>query len=161
MEQLQLDLCACKHELKTLASEANQRPTVDGAHDEHIELTIEANSRQVGRFKERLRLIEASLRHLRHSIRGSGELIVSANAHAYAEVRRNLRQYFAQLVPGKEADLVCTADSGRIDDGIGFAIRSGDSGGGGAWKHSCVELSGGQKTLLGLSFLLALSAYRR
>jgi hypothetical protein len=107
----------------------------------------------------------------------------AADRAALAAVRLGFGRHFRQLVPGKDADLRPAADvqspicvgewktrerltSGVQLDGLQFWVRNTgvdelDGVAAGPWHDSIEELSGGQRTLLGLAFAVAVSLHRR
>ncbi|CAG9329662.1 unnamed protein product [Blepharisma stoltei] len=69
----------------------------------------------------------------------------------WIEVDKHLGNIFSTLIPGTTAKLV------EIDDELtGLEMKVGFSG---VWKKSLTELSGGQRSILALSFILALLKY--
>jgi len=65
-------------------------------------------------------------------------------------VSENFRKIFEDLLKGATAKLSKMAGK-ELSDGIEISVRFG-----GKWKESLSELSGGQRSLLALSFILAL-----
>lgn len=75
----------------------------------------------------------------------------------FQKVNKNLDQIFSSLLPGANAQMhVIDVDErdGEKSKGVEIKIALGNQ-----WKDSLSELSGGQRTLLALSFLLALLMY--
>ena len=78
-------------------------------------------------------------------------------------VREGTARCFAELVPTMEVDIYCEDPTNMENYGAKFRVRSSSSdadGGGAEWRYSLEELSGGQRTLLNLSLLLALARQR-
>lgn len=69
---------------------------------------------------------------------------------AYAQVTRDFGSIFSTLLPGAQAKLVAP-EGMTILDGLEFKVGFGD-----VWKESLSELSGGQRSLVALSLILAL-----
>lgn len=71
----------------------------------------------------------------------------------FKEVNKNLKQMFSKLLPGAQAEM----EEMTIDkEKMGIQIRIAFNG---KWKESLSELSGGQRSLLALSLLLAMLKY--
>ena len=98
-----------------------------------------------------------------------------ANAAAFAKIRDKTRLIFAEAVPAMEGGTWCAPDPSPTPEasGVRFLIRSraaavSEPGGGGrgrrgrleGWRSGLEELSGGQRTLLKLSLLLAVAHHR-
>lgn len=84
---------------------------------------------------------------------------------AYCKVRSSFSRFFSELVVGYEADLLCSDPEALLDlrpvirtilsrEAAGEEGRGEEEGAGEQWR-SAAELSGGQRTLLNLSLLLA------
>lgn len=67
---------------------------------------------------------------------------------------QSFKKIFSTLLPGAQAELQ-KVDEANIQEGV--RIRVGFNG---EWKESLSELSGGQRSLLALSFVLALLKYK-
>ncbi|CDW78995.1 structural maintenance of chromosomes protein 2-1-like [Stylonychia lemnae] len=72
----------------------------------------------------------------------------------YQEVNTNFSKIFRTLLPGAEA-LLEIQDINNIQEGLKLKVAFGRD-----WKESLSELSGGQRSLLALSFILALLKYK-
>jgi len=69
-------------------------------------------------------------------------------------VDKNFTKIFSDLLPGSSAKLKML-EGKEVEDGIEMAVSFKNN-----WRTSLNELSGGQKTLLALSFILALLLYK-
>lgn len=80
----------------------------------------------------------------------------------YNGLRRRCRKYFSDLVPGKHVDLIMVSE--KLEDGFKFILRKNNAelinGLEEDADRSINELSGGQKSLLGLSFIFACALSR-
>lgn len=68
-------------------------------------------------------------------------------------VNKNCSEIFSILLPGAMAKLELHKE-GEVDKGLELKVGFNN-----AWKHSLSELSGGQRSLLALSLILALLRY--
>jgi len=73
---------------------------------------------------------------------------------AVKAVDKNIGSIFSSLLPGSQAKLIPT-DGKDFLNGIGVKV-----GFNGLWKESIQELSGGQRSLVALSFILAMLKYK-
>ena len=84
------------------------------------------------------------------------------------KVRAATKAIFEVLVPAMEVELACDDPAALAECGARFLVRSKSNGKskaqhpkeGAAWRTGLHELSGGQRTLLNLSLLLAISQHR-
>lgn len=72
----------------------------------------------------------------------------------YLAVNESFSQIFQTLLPGANA-LIELADPNNIQEGLKIRVAFQEQ-----WKESLSELSGGQRSLLALSFVLALLKYK-
>jgi structural maintenance of chromosome 2 len=72
----------------------------------------------------------------------------------YEQVDKNLNSIYSTLLPGTKAKLGLLPDKGLMD---GLELRVAFNN---VWKKSLSELSGGQRSLLALSLILALLLYK-
>ena len=82
------------------------------------------------------------------------------NWNTYRAIKTRCQQYFHNLVPNKELELIVREDH-ALSEGLEFVVK--DKNGGAtteATRRSVAELSGGQKALLGLAFVFACAAHR-
>ncbi|GCB80332.1 hypothetical protein scyTo_0016166 [Scyliorhinus torazame] len=73
---------------------------------------------------------------------------------AWKQVNKDFGSIFATLLPGANAMLV-PPDGKTILDGLEFKVALGD-----AWKENLTELSGGQRSLVALSLILAMLLFK-
>lgn len=71
----------------------------------------------------------------------------------FESVNENLGQMFSKLLPGASAKM----EEVETKNGMGVEIKVAFNG---QWKESLTELSGGQKSLLALSFMLSMLKYK-
>lgn len=70
-------------------------------------------------------------------------------------VNKNLSEIFSILLPGAMAKLMLHKPNDGVDQGLELKVGFNNS-----WKQSLSELSGGQRSLLALSLILALLRYQ-
>eukprot|EP00667_Euglena_gracilis_P000865 EG_transcript_864 len=73
----------------------------------------------------------------------------------HAKVTRDLNSIFSTLLPGAQAELVAVKDD--EDTLVGLEVKVGFNN---QWKEGLSELSGGQRSLLALSLILALLLFK-
>ncbi|RZF41522.1 hypothetical protein LSTR_LSTR000236 [Laodelphax striatellus] len=73
---------------------------------------------------------------------------------AWTEVNKNFSSIFSSLLPGAQA-MLKTVDGKDVLDGLEVKV-----GFGGVWKESLGELSGGQRSLVALSLILAMLLFK-
>lgn len=78
----------------------------------------------------------------------------AAVIETYKKVSKDLGNIFSTLLKGTDAALK-PVEGGTILDGLEIKVAFG-----GVWKESLSELSGGQKSLLSLSLILALLLFK-
>jgi len=71
----------------------------------------------------------------------------------FTSVNKNFGKIFAMLLPGSTSKLVPKNEEDGLESGIEIKVAFG-----GTWKESLSELSGGQRSLLALSLILAIAA---
>lgn len=80
----------------------------------------------------------------------------------FEEVSKSFGKIFSQLLPGAECKLEKIDCMGRGKNSNTFKCHGSEIkvGFNGVWKESLSELSGGQRSLLALSFLIAMLKYK-
>ncbi|ESO09910.1 hypothetical protein HELRODRAFT_156367 [Helobdella robusta] len=73
---------------------------------------------------------------------------------AFAQVNEDFGSIFSTLLPGASAKLIATEENGILC-GVEFRVGFGN-----VWKESLSELSGGQRSLVALSLILALLLFK-
>eukprot|EP00659_Diplonema_papillatum_P010096 gene10096-15518_t len=76
-------------------------------------------------------------------------------AETFARVATDFSAIFSSLLPGANAALHPEKDNAGMITGISIRVAMGNN-----WKNSLTELSGGQRSLLALSYILALLKYK-
>jgi len=73
----------------------------------------------------------------------------------FEKVNKALDAIFSTLLPGTQARLRSVDESSILKEGVELNVAFN-----GVWKNSLSELSGGQRSLLALSFILAMMKYK-
>lgn len=73
----------------------------------------------------------------------------------FKKVNKNFGRLFSNFLPGSDAKLETVQNNMQIDSGVQIAFAFN-----GVWKHTLSELSGGQRSLLALSYVLAMLMYK-
>ena len=73
----------------------------------------------------------------------------------FEKVSKSLNSIFSTLLPGTKAKLRPVKENNILEEGIELSVAFND-----IWKNSLSELSGGQRSLLALSFILAMMKYK-
>jgi chromosome segregation ATPase len=100
-------------------------------------------------------LISKSIEQLLSDINKSSMLVDRANEEAYKYVSKMFSKYFSKLVPSKCANIRKVSE--KMEDGLTFQIFDSANN----TSMDVTQLSGGQKTLLSLSFLFAIASYNQ
>ncbi|KAI5966920.1 SMC2 [Candida pseudojiufengensis] len=111
---------------------------------------IEENEKRESALKLKIKTIEKDKNKIETTIEKlNGEIRKALNA-TYQKVSEDFGQIFADLLPGSFAKLV-PVDMMDVTKGLEVKVKLGP-----VWKNSLVELSGGQRSLIALSLIMAL-----
>ena len=88
------------------------------------------------------------------AVRESTACVVPAQA-TWQKVNRDFGSIFSSLLPGAHAKLEPPEGATSVLDGLEVKV-----GFGGLWKESLSELSGGQRSLIALSLVLAMLLFK-
>eukprot|EP01126_Amoeba_proteus_P058930 TRINITY_DN7666_c0_g4_i1.p1 TRINITY_DN7666_c0_g4~~TRINITY_DN7666_c0_g4_i1.p1 ORF type:complete len:351 (-),score=105.16 TRINITY_DN7666_c0_g4_i1:149-1201(-) len=111
--------------------------------------------RQCQDFKEKLAVVIESMTKLTECMEESQVKVDEANQLSFDEINSELKKFFKFIIPSKRARLVKLIPDGKMEDGIEFQIKNKETNG--KWKSGIHELSGGQKTLLSICFILSIA----
>ncbi|KAJ9427791.1 structural maintenance protein [Fusarium oxysporum] len=75
--------------------------------------------------------------------------------HTWEKVSRDCGQIFSELLPGGNSAQLDPPEGKTINDGLEFKVCLGN-----VWKANLMELSGGQRSLVALSLILALLEFK-
>lgn len=98
--------------------------------------------------------VEDDKRKIQEVIKELGEKKKEALRQAWIQVNRDFTSIFSTLLPGAVAKLE-PPEGQTVLDGLEFRV-----GFGGKWKESLGELSGGQRSLVALSLILAMLLFK-
>ncbi|EOB00725.1 Structural maintenance of chromosomes protein 2, partial [Anas platyrhynchos] len=73
---------------------------------------------------------------------------------AWQKVNKDFDSIFSMLLPGAKA-MLAVHKTGKVFNGMEFKVALGNT-----WKENLVELSGGQRSLVALSFILAMLLFK-
>lgn len=100
------------------------------------------------------RIVENDKAKIEKVIRELDEKKKEALRQAWEQVNRDFGSIFSMLLPGTQAKLQ-PQDGQDVLDGLEVKVAFGD-----VWKESLTELSGGQRSLVALSLILALLLFK-
>lgn len=162
-------------ELQTLK---RRREELEKRHGSLTELRRRLGSRASSRasqlnalneLRQKQQTVATSIENLVAGISQMQSRVVCANDEAFEAVRRHSKAHFESLVPAMEVELV-REERGGGNGGEGtpsaglaasFRIRNrATTDEASAWRSGLHELSGGQRTLLNISLLLAVVKHR-
>ncbi|KAG2446681.1 hypothetical protein HYH02_008249 [Chlamydomonas schloesseri] len=115
---------------------------------------LEAAESECRSLLEKRKVVEADKAKLHEVITELDDQSRKALENVWAQVDRSFGQIFSTLLPGTSAKLEPPA-GGTYLDGLEVRVAFGS-----VWKESLTELSGGQRSLLALSLVLALCRYK-
>lgn len=111
---------------------------------------IEENEKREASLKLKIKTIEKDKTKIESTIEKlNGEIRKALNG-TYQKVSEDFGQIFADLLPGSFAKLV-PVNMMDVTDGLEVKVKLGP-----VWKNSLLELSGGQRSLIALSLIMAL-----
>jgi len=100
-----------------------------------------------------LAVLQTSITNLTEGISSSKSKIDTANEIAFERVAVKFTSYCSICLPSKSIR-ISKVDPSKLDEGVQFDMRKGET-----WTHSLTELSGGQKTVVAICFLLAVASF--
>jgi len=113
-------------------------------------------------FKERWISIAESIDILTEGIENTRSKVQIANETTYKEIRQSFVDCCKVFLPTKRVDLIKIGQF--VEDGIKFSFSNSKAGSEGVfeeWKSNLEELSGGQRTVLSLAFILMVAKCSR
>lgn len=103
---------------------------------------------------EKKRIIEQDKEKIEDVIAGLDEKKMVALERTWQEVNRSFGEIFSELLPGTSAKLEPPPGK-SVEDGLEIRVAFGA-----VWKDSLSELSGGQRSLIALSLVLAMLRFK-
>ena len=146
--------------------DAGGDPTVGGVEGDATDGSTDRHRNGQRRLRELEQLqckastVSESIEALENGIAQTRERVAVANGEAFTSVRAATISIFGSLVPTMEIDIECDDPPNLGECGARFRVRSKAARRDAEWRPSLQELSGGQRTLLNLSLLLAIAQYR-
>lgn len=106
-------------------------------------------------LKNMIRTIEKDKRKIEETIVSLDDYKRKALVETHEKVTVDFGKIFSDLLPGSFAKLVAPENSDDITEGLEVKVALGN-----VWKESLAELSGGQRSLVALSLILALLQFK-
>ncbi|KAL0228762.1 hypothetical protein GEMRC1_013382 [Eukaryota sp. GEM-RC1] len=117
--------------------------------------SLDKHEKDVSDLRSRRQQLEADKERIKTTIEALDHKKISKINDAFERVARDVSQIFSTLLPGANAKVQDQRDNEGTLIGLSLSVAFG-----GIWKESLGELSGGQKSLLALSLILALLKYK-
>ena len=121
---------------------------------EYARIAVSEKQTKVSAMKDRFDLTKSSVRILGDSLAEIAVVIARIQMVTFDLVRKRTLKYFSDLVPNKVVDLVLVGN--EIKEGIQFVLLDSEGN-----SRSISELSGGQSSLLSLSFVIANAIHKQ
>lgn len=115
---------------------------------------IESVLKREKALKTMITTIEGDKQKIQETIETLNQHKIDALMKTYEKVTVDFGEIFSELLPNSYAKLVILPNS-NITDGLEVKVKLGS-----LWKESLVELSGGQRSLVALSLILALLQFK-
>lgn len=147
----QTDMRRAKTELATLSERIKGMKRVINAQVLNMIETVEKKETAL---KSRINTIEKDKRKIEETITKLDNYKRKALEVTWVKVSEDLGKIFGDLLPGGLAKLV-PLDETNVFSGLEFKVSLG-----GVWKEGLAELSGGQRSLIALSLILALLQFK-
>ncbi|KAI9031171.1 condensin subunit, partial [Hyaloraphidium curvatum] len=148
-------------ESKNIAEERKKLKQLEDKHDSLRKKTDMKVMETVDRYEKKETSLKQMLSTVRKDKRKIQETIVELDKHKLAALETTWKQVngdfggiFGDLLPGNTAKLE-PPENQDITEGLEVKVNLG-----GVWKQSLTELSGGQRSLIALSLILALLRYK-
>lgn len=145
------DVDAAKAELRDL--EAQQAALAKRVNKKVVGM-IEAVEKEYTDLMNKRRIVENDKSKIHRVIEELDRKKNEALNRTWEKVNRDFGSIFSTLLPGTTGKLV-PPEGGSVTDGLEVRVAFG-----GVWKESLTELSGGQRSLLALSLILALLLFK-
>ncbi|CAE7826455.1 smc2 [Symbiodinium sp. KB8] len=115
---------------------------------------MESAEREYAALMDKKRIVENDKAKIQRVICELDEKKAEALAKTWAQVNTDFGSIFSTLLPGVSAQLA-PPEGADLADGLEVRVAFGS-----VWKESLTELSGGQRSLLALSLILALLRFK-
>lgn len=147
----QVDMRSAKMELGTLSDRIKNLKR--GINAQVLNM-IESVEKKEAALKSKVNTIEKDKRKIEDTIKTLDEYKREALQRTWVKVSEDLGKIFGDLLPGGMAKLQ-SLNPNNIFAGLAFKVSLG-----GIWKEGLAELSGGQRSLVALSLILALLQFK-
>ena len=131
-----------------------QETKLAGTINRKVKDMFETAEQKYKTLRKRIDIIESDKESIHRVIEDLDKKKNEALENTYEKVNRDMGKIFETLLPGAVAKLEAV-QGGTILDGLEVKVAFG-----GVWKESLSELSGGQRSLLALSLILALLLFK-
>lgn len=122
--------------------------------NEKAMMLLEREEEELKNVCNRKDIVENDRKKIKNILKGLDQEKMELLRKAWKDVDKNFGGIFQALLPGAQATLVPTEGQEFYQ---GLTIRVGFNG---IWKDSLTELSGGQRSLVALSLILAMLKYK-
>ncbi|KAF5103007.1 hypothetical protein D0Z03_000297 [Geotrichum reessii] len=116
---------------------------------------IENVEKKEASLKTMIRTIEKDKKKIEETIVSLDDYKRKALVETWENVTQDFGKIFSDLLPGSTAKLVLPEGATDITEGLEVKVALGN-----VWKESLAELSGGQRSLVALSLILALLQFK-
>ncbi|KAI9213328.1 hypothetical protein DS838_001820 [Geotrichum bryndzae] len=116
---------------------------------------IENVEKKEASLKTMIRTIEKDKKKIEETIVSLDDYKRKALVETWENVTKDFGNIFSDLLPGSTAKLVMPEGATDITEGLEVKVALGN-----VWKESLAELSGGQRSLVALSLILALLQFK-
>jgi len=139
---------------KKAAEYEKKLQSMDGKVNKQVQEQFARNNEEAKELRKKKRLVDEDRKTLENVIKSLEEKKKHAVETVYKKVNKFFNQIFSKLLPGTQCKLVPLPGK-TIHEGLEIKVAFGDE-----WRESLSELSGGQKSLLSLSLILALLKHK-
>ena len=146
-----IDLNEFKSRREILATKFS---TMKSKVNTNIMSMIENVEKKESTLKTMIKTIEKDKKKIGETVKKLNEYKKDALVKTWEKVSVDFGQIFSELLPNSFAKLVILEDK-EITEGLEVKVKLGK-----IWKESLVELSGGQRSLIALSLILALLQFK-
>ncbi|KAF4519986.1 hypothetical protein B566_EDAN005486 [Ephemera danica] len=139
---------------KLNAIEARKKTLEKKTNTQAVHILTKAEEQLKDLLKKKA-VVEKDRQQLQHVINELDKKMVEVLQQAWQQINKDFGSIFSSLLSGAEAKLVAANASGNVLDGLEVKV-----GFNGKWKESLGELSGGQRSLVALSLILAMLLFK-
>eukprot|EP00127_Corallochytrium_limacisporum_P001807 Clim_evm14s84 gene=Clim_evmTU14s84 len=140
-----------KQASKRLRALEEKQRHLEGKINRSVYATLEKTEKECRELKSRYAKVQEDKEKIEHAIEDLNRKKRDAVERTQTTVSKDFGSIMESLLPGVTAALMPPEGSTSAMDGLEFRVAFN-----GKWKESLTELSGGQRSLVALSFILAL-----